>query len=72
MAYELLNEDPAKKDYLYENEEFWKYRPIVTFELMTIELNLTTNPEHFKLLKKFTSTVNIKFYFLKINKFLCI
>ena len=62
MAYELLNEDPTKIGFLYENEEFWKYRPIVTFELMTIELNLTTNPEHFKLLKKFTSTVSITFF----------
>jgi hypothetical protein len=57
MAYELLNEDPAKKDFLYENEQFWRYRPIVTFDLMSIEINLFTNKEQFKVLKEFSKSI---------------
>ena len=57
MAYELLNEDPTKKNHFYEHEEFWRYRPIVTFGLMTTELNLTTNKEKHKVLKQFSKSI---------------
>ena len=57
MAYELLNEDPLKKGFFYESEEFWRYRPIVTFDLMSVELNLTTNKEKFKVLKEFSKSI---------------
>ena len=56
MAYELLNEDQNTKYLLYENEEFWRYRPIVTFDLMRIELGLTTSKEQFKVLKQFSQS----------------
>ncbi len=61
MAYELLQADPEKAQLLYENEHFWKFRPIVTFDLMSIELVKETSPFMFSLLKKFTTMLyNLK------------
>jgi hypothetical protein len=57
MAYELLNPDPAKAMQLYENVKFWKFRPIVTFDLMSIELKKETKSYEFSLLKKFTDSL---------------
>ncbi len=54
MAYELLNPEPSKAMLLYENVKFWKFRPIVTFDLMSIELKKETKSYEFALLKKFT------------------
>lgn len=57
MAYELIKQDPNKKHYLYENELFWKYRPVVSFELMRIELNKSSDAcVQNKILKKFADT----------------
>lgn len=39
MAYELLNPDESKSFLLYENEQFWKYRPNVSFDLMAVEFS---------------------------------
>lgn len=54
MAYELVNIDPAKMHYLYEDESFWKYRPMISFELMVVELNKSKEDQAtYRILKKF-------------------
>lgn len=55
MAYELLNANPAKALQLYENEKFWKFRPLITFDLMSVELSKSTRPFEYMFLKKFNS-----------------
>jgi exopolysaccharide biosynthesis predicted pyruvyltransferase EpsI len=57
MAYELIKPDADRAKYMYENEQFWKYRPVVTFELMKIELSKLTEQEQnrFKILRKFSA-----------------
>jgi hypothetical protein len=54
MAYELLTQDSNKVGLLYENPKFWKFRPVVTFDLMAIELGKESKESDFKLLKRFT------------------
>jgi hypothetical protein len=52
MAYELLSE--PKNDYLYGDDAIWKYREIVTFNSMSIDLkNNLKLKDQFKILKKF-------------------
>lgn len=54
MAYELVNMDASKMHFLYEDEAFWKYRPMISFELMLVELNKSKeDQETFRILKKF-------------------
>ena len=55
LAYELLNPDKNKENLLYESEKFWKFRPIVTFDSMAIELIKETKTYEFTLLKTFSS-----------------
>jgi hypothetical protein len=57
MAYEIAKEDPGKKKYIYENLEFWKYQPEINFEMLKIDLNNGTQPEDYKILKKFINMV---------------
>jgi hypothetical protein len=55
MAYELIKQEAEKSQLLYENELFWKYRPSITFELMSIELKKYPNEcKAHKILKKFS------------------
>ena len=37
MAYEILPEDPNKTNFAYENVEYWKFVPSVSFHNMSIE-----------------------------------
>jgi hypothetical protein len=54
MAYELLKEPNYKDVYLYEHEKFWKFRALVTFDSMSVDLiNTPDLREQFKILKKF-------------------
>lgn len=63
MAYELVNIDPTRNYFMYEDEAFWKYRPHISFELMSIELNKSKeNQETHKILKTFAD----KFYQLQL------
>jgi hypothetical protein len=59
MAYELLAEDRERSYCLYQNEIFWKYRPIVTFDSMKIELLNENNvpKQHYKILKQFSEKI---------------
>ncbi len=69
MAYELLNVDQEKEKKLYENPEFWKFKPKVDFNMMANELKNTTKQEEYSILKKFIETVSfilenkLSFYF---------
>jgi len=54
MAYELLKEPDFKTTFIYENETFWKFRAMITFDLMANDLkNDSDLSEQFKILKKF-------------------
>ena len=54
MAYELLKEPHYKEVFLYEYEKFWKFRALVTFDSMSVDLvNSPELREQFKILKKF-------------------
>ena len=54
MAYELLKEPAYKEVYLYEHEKFWKFRALVTFDSMSVDLiNTPDLREQYKILKKF-------------------
>ena len=68
IAYELLDEDAAvKRDYLYENETFWKYRPVVTYEAMCAELASALVPaKHHKFLRKFVNMVCLLYIYIYI------
>ena len=57
MAYEL-SIDSNKETFLYQNPEYWKYSPIVDFQIMKNELNSNTEKDDFVLLKKFIEMVN--------------
>ncbi len=64
MSYELLLKNDEKRYHLYENDKFWKFRPIITFDLMSLELLNTTKNEQFKTLKKFCEMVIFNNFFL--------
>jgi hypothetical protein len=64
MAYELST-DITKENYLYQNSEYWKYSPIVDFQIMKNELNSNTEKDEYLLLKKFIQMVN--FFFKKLK-----
>lgn len=67
MAYEMINEDPNAKRYLYENTEFWRYQPEVNFEMLVIELNNRTPPEEHRILKKFVEMVNFSKFHISVK-----
>lgn len=50
MAYERIKD--KEKQFMYENSEFWKYAPHVSFRMMGIELLNTTQIEEYAILKK--------------------
>lgn len=56
MAYELIKK--KKSEILYENEQFWKFRPLVSFSFMAQELRIMTKPEQFKVLKRFAQLID--------------
>lgn len=59
MAYELVTEDQSKLNLLYENEKFWKYRPNISFDLMSIEfLKQNENRSRFPVVAKFIEINN--------------
>ena len=62
MAYELLKQEDSKKAYMYANEDFWLYRPTITFDLMKLELKNTTKSDEFRVLKKFSELVLLLFF----------
>ena len=56
MAYELISETETNpnRNCPYENENFWKFRPVISFDSMAIELNKDTGQtKSFGVLKKF-------------------
>ena len=70
MAYELMAE--KESHFIYENEKFWKFRPLISFDFMAHELVNTTKQEHYKVLKKFhqmTDRLELTFYLPEIVKF---
>jgi hypothetical protein len=58
MAYELIDEEKERQYNIYQNEKFWKYRPLVTFEKMHVELE-NNEGYQFKILRKFCKDVKL-------------
>jgi hypothetical protein len=57
MAYELTDLKNPNEDCIYENNEFWKFKPTVSFNTIAVELINSTEPTSYILLKKF---INLK------------
>lgn len=55
MAYEILKKKNTES--MYENEELWKFRPLISFSFMSQELFNHTKQEHYKILKKFAELI---------------
>ena len=54
MAYELISIDPSKGIHLYQNESFWKYRPKVSFDLISKQfISNEQNKRNYPILSKF-------------------
>lgn len=55
MAYELIPNASHSQNVscIYEKELFWKYRPALSFNIMSIELKNTTYPKEYNFLKTF-------------------
>ncbi|RMZ93472.1 E3 ubiquitin-ligase RNF213-like [Brachionus plicatilis] len=54
MAYELIPMMTSKENYLYENELFWKYRPSISFDLISKEFaKVQQNKNNYAILSKF-------------------
>ena len=58
MAYELVGNEDEKKNFLYETEEFWKYRPSISFEMLKAELKNSPESSQFQILNQFCESVN--------------
>ena len=63
MAYEF-NDDNKISENLYENANFWKYKPEINIDIMSIQLKNQTNPEQFVKLKKFIEMVILSRFIL--------
>ena len=59
MAYELLNKNAEKDPFIYEKEQFWKFRPSITFDMMRIEFTNSGFINQFPILKKFSDLVSL-------------
>ncbi len=59
MAYELLTVSKDKQLIVYENHDFWKYKPVVSLELLKMELQTTTEKDQFTVLKTFIEMQNV-------------
>lgn len=57
MAWELIDMDPKKDQYLYENEKFWKFRPSITFDTLRNALKSAEQSQYLTL-RNFTELVS--------------
>ena len=57
MAYELTEMKNSNDACIYENKEFWKFKPTISFNTIAVEIMNSTEQTEFILLKKF---INLK------------
>jgi hypothetical protein len=53
MAYEISKEDENKREFTYENSLFWKYQPEVDFDMLKVQLQMGTQADDHRVLKRF-------------------
>ena len=57
VVWELMEADPVKTQCLYEHENFWKFRPMITFDTLRNALQQTDPTQHLTL-KSFAEMVS--------------